>query len=138
MYLLAMAPHAFVVLRLIEVVCGEHRAMARQYCLYLVPATFWRWICLSHSTSDAGRPACNSAITVVAALPQILLLRLLSNVATTWGSVLAGVPAFFGLFLGGFAVPLLLESRQPMWSRVRQALSWIRFSAGGLRGFYSR
>jgi hypothetical protein len=57
-------------------------------------------------------------------LVPILILRLFSSVALTWGSF-AILPGFVGLFVGSFAAPLLLESDEPAVNRVGQAISWI-------------
>ena len=57
-------------------------------------------------------------------MPPILILRLFSNVAITWGSFLI-LPGFVGLFIGSFAAPLLLESDEPAGVRLGKAISWI-------------
>jgi hypothetical protein len=49
------------------------------------------------------------------------------NVAVTWGSILV-VPSFYGLYLGSFAGPLLLESKEPATGRVKLGVSWVRHS----------
>ena len=55
--------------------------------------------------------------------PCVLHVRLLCNTASTWGSALAVVPAFYGLYAGSFATPLLMESGDPAGSRLRLAVS---------------
>ncbi len=130
MYVLAMAPHAVVTGLLIEAVVGERRSDAAEYCLLLAAATVWRWVLLSKLQSMV---ACDlqgvRGTRFWSRLAPILLIRLYSNIAITWGSLLAGVPAFYGLYAGSFAAPLLLENSQPTLARLAVAFSWIQHSA---------
>src|ERR1700684_4609331 len=47
LYVLAMGPHAVIVILLIDAIVGEERSAAAMYCLLLVAATVWRWIWLA-------------------------------------------------------------------------------------------
>jgi hypothetical protein len=128
-YILAMAPHALIANLLIAAISGEQRSLAAQYCLYLTVATLWRWVWLGRLQQrvqqDLGTPV---AASFWSRIGQILLLRLLANFAMNWGAIIAGLPAFYGFFLSGFATPLLLESNDKPQVRVRQAISWIHHS----------
>jgi hypothetical protein len=129
MYLLAMAPHAIFAGLLIAAITGERRSLAGQYCLYLAAATLWRWVWISRLQWQVQQDLRAQPLPGFwSRLPQIFLLRLYSSVGVNWGILLAGVPAFYGFFLGSFAAPLLLESDDPTTRRVRQALSWIHHS----------
>jgi hypothetical protein len=124
MYVLAMAPHAVFSGLLITAITAEQRSLAGEYCVYLAIATVWRF--LQRRVQEDLRA--QSQPVFWSKLPQILLLRLYGNIGINWGILLAGVPAFYGLFLGSFAAPLLLESDEPAAARLRQAMSWIHHS----------
>jgi hypothetical protein len=129
LYVIAMLPHAIIVAALIGAIVGQRRSDVARDCLYLVPATVWRWTWLAYLQ---GRIQQDLQAHRVAAFHRrilpILLCRLYSNAAVTWGSLLVGIPAFYGWFLGSFAAPLLLENADPTPLRIKDALSWIRHS----------
>jgi hypothetical protein len=130
MYIFAMAPHIVITALLISALVGERRSEAALYCLYLAGATLWRWVWISRLQASVrddlqGQRAGN----FWSRLPAVLLVRLYCNIAITWGSFLVGVPAFYGLFLGSFAAPLLLENSDPAIGRIRLGISWIQHSA---------
>ncbi len=130
MYILAMTPHAIVTILLIDAVIAGHRSSVVTYCIWLTGAMVWRWVWLArlqYNVQHELRDLRNMQFW--AKVPAILYLRLLSNVAITWGSLLVGVPAFYGLFVGGFAAPLLLESRTSAATRLKECISWINFTA---------
>jgi hypothetical protein len=129
-YVLAMAPHAVVTVLLIDAVVGGQRSPIAALCLWLTAATVWRWAWLARLQYDVQRDLREATqARFWARLPAVLLVRLCANVAITWGSIAFGVPAFVGLFIGGFAAPLLLENAQPVLPRLRACASWT-FHAG--------
>lgn len=121
-----MTPHAVVVSLLIDLIVAGRRSRFPAYCAALVACTLWRWVwlgrlqygvqCDLHGVRGVG---------FWSRLVPLLHVRLLSNTAITWGSALAVVPAFYGLYAGSFAAPLLVESDDPPGSRVRLAIGWI-------------
>lgn len=128
-YAVAMAPHAIVMILLIDVIVAEERSAAAFYCMLLAIAMIWRWAWLAvvqrNVQIDLQAPANQRFFR---RLGPILLVRLIGNTAISWGSLLAMVPAFYGMFIGSFAAPLLLESDDPIMVRLRNALSWIQHS----------
>jgi hypothetical protein len=129
LYVLAMAPHAVMAGLLISAISGGRRSVAATDCIYISVSTIWRWIWiakLQHVVQEELRVQRQPRFW--SRLPQILVLRLLGNVGINWGFLLAGVPAFYGLYIGSFAAPLLLESDEPAVRRVREAMSWIHHS----------
>jgi hypothetical protein len=128
-YVLAMGPHAIFSGLLIAAITGERRSLANEYCAYLAVATIWRWIWISRLQHQVQQDLLARPQPIFwSRLPQILLLRLYGSISVSWGSLLAGVPAFYGLFLGSFAAPLLLESDDPTTRRLREAISWVHHS----------
>jgi hypothetical protein len=129
-YVLAMAPHAVVIAMMIDAITAEQRSLIPRYCIYLCAATIWRWIGLTYIQQRVqrdlqlrpGRPLLRS-------LDSILLLRLFSNVAMSWGIFAVGIPVFYGLFFSGFATPLLLDDSAPAHGRLRSCITWIQHSA---------
>ncbi|HEV7301131.1 MAG TPA: hypothetical protein VGN72_17325 [Tepidisphaeraceae bacterium] len=125
-YVLAMAPHAIVTVLLIDVIIAGQRSRIAPLCLWLLAATLWRWACLARLQQDVLRDLGQAGdVRLWSRLPAIICVRMASNVGITWGSIALGVPAFYGLFMGGFVAPLLLESRDPAVPRVRACMSWI-------------
>ena len=130
MYVLAMARHAVITVLLIDAVTGERRRRIATYCLYLVACMVWRWIWLSRLQYGVQADLQDNAITSFwRRLPQVLLVRLFSHFAITWGGFLVGVPVFYGIFTGSFAAPLLFENDEPLRARLRRLVSWIQYSA---------
>jgi len=129
MYTLAMAPQAVVVFWLINAIAGERRSLIPQYSLYLVLATLWRWIWLAKLQQQVQQDLrAGQRVRFWSRIGAIILVRLYANLAITWGSLLLGVPAFYGLFVGSFAAPMMLEDSSPAHLRVRQTLSWVQHS----------
>ncbi len=128
-YVLAMAPFSVVVFLLIDAIYARHREALPFYCLLLTGATAWRWIGLgmlqrgvqTRLRGDPPRPLRDR-------LPAILLARLSACMALTWGSFLV-LPSFYGLFLSGFAAPILLEHEGRALPAVLRALGWIHRAA---------
>lgn len=128
-YVLAMAPHAVIAVWLIDAITGERRSRIATYSLYLVVCTFWRWMWLARLQYDVQRDLRGVAIANFwRRLPQVLVVRLISHFAITWGSLLAGVPAFYGFYTGSFAAPLLFENVGPTGAALKRLLSWIQYS----------
>ncbi|HZK79515.1 MAG TPA: hypothetical protein VFC46_00570 [Humisphaera sp.] len=129
LYVLAMAPHAVVAVLLIDAIVAERRSNAETYCIFLVIATLWRWVWLARLQQNVQADlSARQRGPFWKRTASILMVRLFSNFAITWGSLAAGVPAFYGLYVGTFAAPLLLESDEPTITRVGQSLSWIQNS----------
>jgi hypothetical protein len=109
----------------------ERRSLLTEDCLLLVGATIWRWIWLArlqyNMQNDLGVITNPGKHRFRRRLPAILQIRLLSHVMIVWGGLLI-IPAFYGLLIGSFAAPLLLESDDPASTRIRAAFSWIRHS----------
>jgi hypothetical protein len=130
LYVLAMMPHALVMVWLIDAITGERRSLIATYSLYLVACTFWRWVGLARMQYEVQRDVADSAQgTFWRRLPQVMLIRLFSHIGVTWGGLLAGLPAFYGLYAGSFAAPLLFETNEPLGARLRQMFGWIRHSS---------
>jgi hypothetical protein len=129
MYVLAMAPHVVAMGIAIAAIAGEQRTAAAQCCIHLAGATIWRWIWISRLQMRVQDDVRSQVQTrFLSRLPQILLTRLYCNIAMSWGIVLMGVPTFYGLFIGSYAAPLLLEGNEPAMFRIRAALTWIHHS----------
>ena len=125
LYVVAMAPHALVSMALIEAISAKHGGRLQRLCIQLVAATLWRWIWLSKIQSLVqDELSGNRTAGFWRKIAPILILRLFSAVAITWGGFLI-LPGFVGLFVGSFAAPLLLESDEPAALRLRKAISWI-------------
>ena len=125
LYVLAMAPHAVVSTLLIEAVVAQHGGRLQRLCVELLTATLWRWAWLSKLQAMVQEDLNGNRTTGLRRkLLPILVLRLFSSVALTWGSIFV-LPGFLGLFVGSFAAPLLLETDEPAMARVGQAMSWI-------------
>jgi hypothetical protein len=130
LYVVAMLPFSIVMVLLIDAINSEQRSFAAECCVYLVAATVWRWIWLARLQQQVQEDLqARRGAGFWSRIGQILLLRLLGNGAITWGGFLAGVPAFYGLFVGSFATPLLLENTDPTFTRLKHVLSWIHHSA---------
>jgi hypothetical protein len=128
-YVLAMAPHAVVTVLLIDAIIAERRSVVAQYCGYLVLVTVWRWVWLARLQYGVDEDLQERRRTPFwSRIMPILLIRLWSNFALTWGSLLAGVPAFYGLFAGSFAAPLMLNNSESVFPQLQLALSWIQHS----------
>ena len=131
-YLTAMAPFSGAVLLAIDVVTSEHRANVAGACALLTLTTCWRWGWLAvvqrRVQADLRR---EPPRPLLPRLATILLLRLYANFALLWGSLIV-VPAFYALFISGFATPMVLERPAGMWSQTRQMLRWIHGAAGRL------
>ncbi len=130
LYAVAMLPFSIVVLLIIDATTAGQKSLAATYCIYLTAATLWRWIWLARLQQKVqadvqGQHGDRLPRRVV----SIVMVRLLANCAMTWGSLLAAVPSFYGLFVGSFAAPLLLEGSGPASKRVGQSLKWIHRSA---------
>ena len=129
MYVLAMLPHAILSGLLIGTITSGQRTLAAQYCIYLTLATLWRWTWIAKLQQIVQQDLRSQAVAVFwRRVPSILLVRLLACVGLTWGIVLACVPAYYGLFVGSFAAPLLLESDDASLRRVRLSIRWIHHS----------
>ena len=126
MYVLAMAPHAAFAILLIDEIAAGRRSRLVMLSVGLLVATLWRWVWLARLQYNILIDLRETeARPFWARLPAILWTRAGTNFAISWGSLLFGVPAFYGLFLGGFAAPLLIESDTPTPQRLREGLSWI-------------
>lgn len=128
-YAIAMLPFSVVVVLLIDAITGEQRSRLETYCVYLVAATVWRWIGLTLLQDRVQRDLQGRrGARFWSRICQILMLRCFANGALTWGSILAGLPAFYGLFVGSFAAPLMLDNSDPTAARLKDILSWIHHS----------
>jgi hypothetical protein len=134
-YLVAMIPHAVVINNLIGAVVLQRRSWLTENCILLIGATIWRWIWLAalqfNMQSDLGVITNAGSRRFFRRLPAILQIRLLSHVTILWAGWLI-IPAFYGVLIGSFAAPLLLESDEPAWKRIRAAMSWIHHSGSRL------
>jgi hypothetical protein len=98
----------------------------------LTVATVWRWAWLGVVQRRVGADLRGDPpLPLRRRLMPILLARLVSNVAMTWGGILI-VPMFYGFFVSGFATPLLLESEEPALPRLLRLLGWLHGWAGRL------
>jgi hypothetical protein len=130
LYVLAMLPYSIIVLLLIDAINSRQRLAVAQYCMYLVPATAWRWIWLARLQQRVQEDMqSRRAGRFWPRIPSILLLRVLASNAMVWGSFAVCVPTLYGLFVGGFAAPLLLENSDPAYGRFRSVISWVTHSA---------
>ncbi|MAE63486.1 MAG: hypothetical protein CMJ18_04370 [Phycisphaeraceae bacterium] len=132
LYVVAMAPFSAVMLLVIDSISSEHRSALPASCALLTAATLWRWAWLvavqRRAQEDVrGEPP----LPLRRRLLTILVVRLFSNSAMTWGGILL-VPAFFGFFLGGMAAPMALEHDRRAWPLIRSTLGWIGAAAGRL------
>jgi hypothetical protein len=100
--------------------------------VYLCGLTVWRWVWLARLQYDVQRDlqGLPPDRRFWRRLPAMLQLRLASNVAITWASIVV-IPAFYGLYLGCFATPLLMDGSpaEPALDRVRRGLSWVHRAA---------
>jgi hypothetical protein len=125
LYVLAMAPHAAVTLLLIEAIAVKHGGQLQVLCIELLAATIWRWIWLARIQANVQAELSGKRGSGFwRKLLPMIVIRLFSGVAITWGSFLI-LPAFVGLFTGSFAAPLLLESDEPAHTRIFNATGWI-------------
>lgn len=131
LYVLAMAPHAIVVKWLLDAIVAEQRDALSGWCALLTLATVWRWIWLARIQamvqSDLGVLPPRPEREFWKRLIPILQVRLVSNIAVTWGGLIV-FPAFYGLFIGSFAAPLFLENPGPVLPNLGKSISWIHNS----------
>ena len=132
LYVLAMAPFSAIALFLIDAISAQHRSGMAPWCIALVPATLWRWVWLARMQQVIQQDLqSRPGLKLPLRLFWILVLRLYANVAATWGGFFIA-PAFYGLFAGGFAAPLLLERDGPIVTEMVQLIRWIHHSTSRL------
>ena len=131
-YVVAIVPTSAVMLIIVDAVSSQHRSALRGACGLLTLASVWRWVFVAAVQRRVqedlrGEPSHR----LRANLHAILLLRLWACAAMLWGGLLI-VPAFYGLFLSGFAAPAILESKASAWSHAKEVLALIHKSAARL------
>ena len=130
LYLVAMTPFSLVMLIIIDVISSQNRSGLNEACLLLTLAPIWRWIGLAWiqrrvQADLRGEPP----LALRQRWLSYLLTRLFANFLLLWGGFLI-LPAFYGLYLSGFAAPALLESDRPSYRQVRDGLTWIHQAIG--------
>lgn len=124
-YVLAMAPFTLCVLWLVDVVSALDSAAMPLVAAALTLATFWRWIVQAWvqrriQNDLRGQPP----LPLRGRIASILLLRLYANFLLTWGGLLIVLP-IPGLFLSGFATPLMLEREGPTSARIAEGFKLL-------------
>lgn len=132
LYVVAMAPFSAAMLYVIDVVTSQFRSALPFACLLLSLATLWRWGWLAAAQRRVqedlrGDPP----LPLWGRLAKIVLAKLALSVVVLWGSLMV-LPAFYGFFVSGVAVPVLLESAGPATRQLTRALSWVHDGAGRL------
>ena len=85
----------------------------------------WRWVWLARIQYDVQQELRDEGgLKFWSKLPWVLWVRVVAHVAFTWGGLIV-FPAFYGLFLGGFAGPLMFESTGSVFRRLKECLSWV-------------
>ncbi|MBN1809370.1 MAG: hypothetical protein JW909_09910 [Planctomycetes bacterium] len=131
-YVLANTPLALAVAVSLNEVTAGHRSGLAFSCLLLTVSTLWRWAILAVMQRRIQEDITGSPPAPLRRhLGRIIIVKLAANTAMTWGS-LAIIPAFYGFFLSGFAVPLLLESNRNTYSLIKQSIAWLNNSRGRL------
>jgi hypothetical protein len=128
-YVVAMAPFSLAMVLLFDVITSQHAAVLGPACALLTATTVWRWaglIFVQRRIQADLRGA--DLLPLRGRVLPILLLRLASNFALCWGSFLV-VPAYYGLFISGFAVPMMLERGASAWTQLAHTLSWTSRSS---------
>lgn len=132
MYVLAMGPFAAAVWLAIDAVTAQDRAALALPCLLLVPATLWRWVGLSAMQRRVlAQLRAQPVRPLWPRLGGVLTARLGAHLLVTWGGLLLVLP-FWGLFIGGFATPAVLEQDRRATAAVVEVLRWINRSVGYL------
>ena len=125
LYLVAMVPFSVAVLFLIDAVTIPQRAALPFGCALLAGATLWRWGFLGAAQRRVqadlrGEPP----LPLRRRLGMILVAKLMLSIVVLWGGLLV-VPAFYGAYVSGIAVPLLLESDGHVGPLLRKACGWV-------------
>lgn len=132
LYLVAMAPFTGAMLFLIDVVTSQDRAALPFGCLLLALATVWRWAWLAAVQCRVQQDLRGETPHALwRRLGKLLVTKLALSVSLLWGAFLL-VPAFYGFYLSGIAVPTLLEGDGRAVPELCKALGWIQNAAGRL------
>lgn len=131
-YVLGMVPFSGAMFFLLDAVASRHVGVLPFGCLLLTLATLWRWAWTAvaqrrvqqHLRGDPPSP-------LRPHLLDYLVIRLMASALITWGSLII-LPAVYGIFLAGFAAPLLLEGEGRVLPKVRKTLGLINRSMGRL------
>lgn len=126
LYVIAVAPMTAVMFWVIDVVTAYHRSALLLACAALVPATVWRWgvqaVIQRRVQADLRR---EEPVPLRGRLLPILVVRAMANFLMTWGSLLI-LPPLFGVWLAGFAAPMMLEDRGPSTRKLKRAWDWMQ------------
>lgn len=125
MYLLAMAPHAMVMLMAVDALAMRSFAAVREVSVLLTVATLWRWVGLALVQRRVQIDLRGEAPSAIwRRLPGIVMVRLYANVAIVWGGLLV-IPGFYGLLISTTVTPAFLEGDTSSWASLRRLFGWI-------------
>ena len=131
-YLVGMSFYSLAFLIAIDVVTSQHRSAITDAAWLLTGATVWRWIWLGVAQRRVLQDVRGESIpSLWRRLPALLVVRLFAIIAIVWGGLIV-VPAYYGLFLSGFATPMMLDTQHSTWTRVTKTLSRIHRTPGRL------
>ena len=131
-YLLGMTLYSVAVLAVIDVIASQHRAAIPEMAAMLTVATAWRWVWVAVAQRRVQEDLLNEPPPALwRRLPRLLWVRLWANFALVWGGLVV-IPAYYGLFLSGFATPMVLEQETHTWPQIKNTLSVIHKASGRL------
>lgn len=132
LYVLAVAPMTLAMLWVIDVVTAQQRSALPLVCVALTAATVWRWAfqALMQARVQADLRLEQAKVTLWR-LGSILVIRAMANALLTWGALFF-IPALFGLWLAGFATPMVLDRQGSAAVKLRETWQWMQHSLGRL------
>ena len=131
-YLVGMSFYSLAILFAIDVITSQNRSAISDAAWLLAGATIWRWIWLGVAQRQILQDVRGDSMpSLWRRLPALLIIRLFANFAIVWGGFIV-IPAYYGLFLSGFATPMMLDTQPSAWARVTHTLSRIHRTSGRL------
>ncbi|MDH5478432.1 MAG: hypothetical protein OEY50_08875 [Nitrospinota bacterium] len=141
LYVAAVAPMTIAVYMLLDAASTGMYSALPEGCLLLTVATVWKWAWASAiqgriQSALSGKPMapllgrlsyiiCLKLAASVAMLWGSLIIKFAASVALLWGPFIIIIPAIYGFFLSGMAVPLLLDGSLSPLAAAIWTVKWV-------------